>query len=261
MKKEQINGRNGERHQTCLDGRLVTDEGKANILRQQDKSLRDAIRQDEAELPQMPSDLNDRLMLRLEKSIEKENSSRFSSLSIWRGRGVRLALTAAASVALLLTIHYYNNSGVEPKEMPLAEAQTVLREPLNSIEQPDGTAKAEEKPQTTMTVQKTPVLAQKTPSKSPQKDRVRKAKATQPKPTNTTEELVTHLENDELHLTAEASPQVTITRTIHLSPEQVIYIVDASNQMPAMEMLSVNELRMRGQRLTAEVQQHLQNPM
>lgn len=114
-------------------------------------------------------------------------------------------------------------------------------------------AKAE-KPKTTMTIQKTP-------SKSPQKNRVRKAKATQPKPTDTTEELVTHLENDELHLTAEASSQVTITRTIHLSPEQVIYIVDASNQMPAMEMLSVNELRMRGQRLTAEVQQHLQNPM
>ena len=111
-----------------------------------------------------------------------------------------------------------------------------------------------EKPKTTMTIQKTP-------SKSPQKNRVRKAKATQPKPTDTTEELVTHLENDELHLTAEASSQVTITRTIHLSPEQVIYIVDASNQMPAMEMLSVNELRMRGQRLTAEVQQHLQNPM
>ena len=133
MKKEQINGRNGERHQTCLDGRLVTDEGKANILRQQDKSLRDAIRQEEAELPQMPSDLNDRLMLRLEKSIEKENSSRFSSLSIWRGRGVRLALTAAASVALLLTIHYYNNSGVEPKEMPLAEAQTVAADSSSNI--------------------------------------------------------------------------------------------------------------------------------
>ncbi len=262
MKKEQINGRNGERHQTCLDGRLVTDEGKANILRQQDKSLRDAIRQDEAELPQMPSDLNDRLMLRLEKSIEKENSSRFSSLSIWRGRGVRLALTAAASVLLLLTLHYYNNRSVELKEMPLAKTQTVATDSSSHIKnEPMPTKVAEvplvaqaEKPKTTMTIQKTP-------SKSPQKDRVRKAKVTQPKPTDTTEELVTHLENDELHLTAEASPQVTITRTIHLSPEQVIYIVDASNQMPAMEMLSVNELRMRGQRLTAEVQQHLQNPM
>ncbi len=133
MKKEQINGRNGERHQTCLDGRLVTDEGKANILRQQDKSLRDAIRQDEAELPQMPSDLNDRLMLRLEKSIEKENSSRFSSLSIWRGRGVRLALTAAASVLLLLTLHYYNNRGGELKKMPLAETQTVAADSSSNI--------------------------------------------------------------------------------------------------------------------------------
>lgn len=126
--------------------------------------------------------------------------------------------------------------------------------PTKVVEVPLVAQAKPEKPKMTTTIQKTP-------SKSPQKSRGRKAKVSQPKPTDTTEEIVTHLENDELHLTAEASPQVTITRTIHLSPEQVIYIVDASNQIPAMEMLSVNELRMRGQRLTAEVQQHLQNPM
>lgn len=226
-----------------------------------DNDLREALRRKYSDTPQLSADFSERLMQRLEKSIEKENSSRFSSLSIWRGRGVRLALIAAASVALLLAIHY-NNVRVEPKEMPLAEVQTVAVDSSSNIrKEPMPTKVVEvplvakaEKPKTTMTIQKTP-------SKSPQKDRVRKAKAAQQKPTDTTEELATHIENDELHLTAEASPQATITRTIHLSPEQVIYIVDASNQMPAMEMLSVNELRMRGQRLTAEVQQHLQNPM
>ena len=89
-----------------------------------DNDLREALRRKYSDTPQLSADFSDRLMQRFEKSIEKENSSRFSSLSIWRGRGVRLALIAAASVALLLTIHYYNNSGVEPKEMPLAEAQT-----------------------------------------------------------------------------------------------------------------------------------------
>ena len=229
-----------------------------------DTDLREALRRKYSDTPQLSADFSERLMQRLEKSIEKENSSRFSSLSLWRGRGVRLVgiAAAAASILLLLTIHYYNNRGVELKEMPLAKTQTVAADSSSNIKKEPIPTKAieiplvakAEKPKTTMTIQKTP-------SKSPQKDRVRKAKATQPKPTDTTEELVTHLENDELHLTAEASPQVTITRTIHLSPEQVIYIVDASNQMPAMEMLSVNELRMRGQRLTAEVQQHLQNPM
>ena len=223
-----------------------------------DTDLREALHRRYSDTPQLSADFADRLMQRTEEPRPRKEG-RIKSLPYW-GRLVGAA--AAASVLLLLTLHYYNNRGGELKEMPLAETQTVAADSSSNIKnEPMPTKVVEiplvakaEKPKTTMTIQKTP-------SKSPQKDRVRKAKVTQPKPTDTTEELVTHLENDELHLTAEASPQVTITRTIHLSPEQVIYIVDASNQMPAMEMLSVNELRMRGQRLTAEVQQHLQNPM
>lgn len=221
-----------------------------------DQGLRLALqhRNEAAERMTPSADFADRLMQRIEEQTAKPKHRR-----VWLYSGIA---AAAASVLLLLTLHYYNNRSVELKEMPLAETQTVAADSSSNIKnEPMPTKMAEvplvakaEKTKTTMT-------RQKTPSKSPQKDRVRKAKATQPKPTDTTEELVTNLENDELHLTAEASPQVTITRTIHLSPEQVIYVVDASNQMPAMEMLSVNELRMRGQRLTAEVQQHLQNPM
>ena len=40
-------------------------EEEINTLRQQDSALRDALRLDEAELPQMPSDLNARLMQRV----------------------------------------------------------------------------------------------------------------------------------------------------------------------------------------------------
>ena len=37
-------------------------EDKLDTLRQKDNALREALRQDEAELPQMPADLNARLM-------------------------------------------------------------------------------------------------------------------------------------------------------------------------------------------------------
>ena len=40
-------------------------EDKLIALRQQDQNLRDAIRQDEVERPQMPADLNARLMQRM----------------------------------------------------------------------------------------------------------------------------------------------------------------------------------------------------
>ena len=46
-------------------------EEKLNALRQQDMNLRDAIRQDEMERPQMPADLNARLMQRVATKEEK----------------------------------------------------------------------------------------------------------------------------------------------------------------------------------------------
>ena len=47
-------------------------EEKLNALRQQDTNLRDAIRQDEMERPQMPADLNARLMQRVATKEEKK---------------------------------------------------------------------------------------------------------------------------------------------------------------------------------------------
>ena len=47
-------------------------EEKLNTLRQQDTNLRDAIRQDEMERPQMPADLNARLMQRVATQEEKK---------------------------------------------------------------------------------------------------------------------------------------------------------------------------------------------
>ena len=46
-------------------------EDQLNTLRQQDANLRDAIRMDEMELPQMPADLNARLMQRVAEEQKK----------------------------------------------------------------------------------------------------------------------------------------------------------------------------------------------
>ena len=47
----------------------------------------------------------------------------------------------------------------------------------------------------------------------------------------------------------------------HIAPEHVVYIINGERQVPTPEMPSVNELRMRGQRLTMEVRQHIQEPI
>ena len=46
-------------------------EEQLNTLREQDKNLRDAIRMEEAEMPQMPADLNARLMQRMSREPRK----------------------------------------------------------------------------------------------------------------------------------------------------------------------------------------------
>ena len=65
-----------------------------NMLRQQDRNLRDALRQEEAELPQMPADLNARLIQRMESEQPKH------SRTIWRW------MAAAACLLLLIGIGY-----------------------------------------------------------------------------------------------------------------------------------------------------------
>ena len=59
---------------------------------------------------------------------------------------------------------------------------------------------------------------------------------------------------------AETSTPATEQST-HIAPEHVVYIINGERQVPTPEMPSVNELRMRGQRLTMEVRQHIQEPI
>ena len=47
----------------------------------------------------------------------------------------------------------------------------------------------------------------------------------------------------------------------HIAPEHVVYIINGERQEPTPDMPSINDLRMRGQRLTAEVMQQIQKPI
>lgn len=71
-----------------------------------DTDLREALRRRYSDTPQLSADFTDRLMQRIESPKNRAKSSRFSSLSLWRGRGVRLVgIAAAASAALLIALH------------------------------------------------------------------------------------------------------------------------------------------------------------
>ena len=137
-------------------------EEKLNELRQQDTNLRDAIWQDETERPQMPADLNERLMQRVAAQKEK------------KPRRIIWPWIAAACVAGVLMIWL-----TPPKEAPtdvVAENKTKVEQPVKVDEpkakeaepeapQPEETPIQVEKVKMPMSVPKheTKLLAQETP--------------------------------------------------------------------------------------------------
>ena len=84
-----------------------------------DINLKEAVRRHEQKLPPMPADLNDRVMrsLPLTPSEGRGTQSRFSSLSPWKGRGVRLVGAIAACIVLLIAFNY--NNKVMPDQQPV----------------------------------------------------------------------------------------------------------------------------------------------
>ena len=137
-------------------------EEKINALRQADANLRDALKMDEAERPQMPADLNERLMQRM--AVEEKKTRR---AIIW-------PWIAAACVAGVLMIWL-----TPPKEAPtdvVAENKPKVEQPVKVDEpkakvaepeapQPEETPIQVEKVKTPTIVPKheTSLLAQETP--------------------------------------------------------------------------------------------------
>lgn len=156
-----------------------------------DQGLRLALqhRNEAAERMTPSADFADRLMQRIEEPRPRKKG-RIKSLPYW---GRLVGATAAASILLLLTLHYYNNRGVELKEMPLAKTQTVAADSSSNIKNEPMPTKVVEVPlvaeaKTTVAKEKTkvkqaktmvteekttvkqakPLLAQATPTEQPQ---------------------------------------------------------------------------------------------
>ena len=117
-------------------------EEKWNALRQQDTNLRDAIWQDEMERPQMPADLNERLMQRVAAQKEK------------KPRRIIWPWVAAACVAGVLMIWL-----TPPKEAPtdvVAENKSKVEQPVK-VDEPKAKEAEPEAPQ----LEETPIQVEK----------------------------------------------------------------------------------------------------
>ena len=97
-------------------------EEQLNNLRQQDNALREALRQDEAELPQMPADLNARLM---ERMAQQKPVAKTRRLWPW---------LAAACVAAFIIVNIMPPKASPPA--PLAKERGVVTSETLMAEKP-----------------------------------------------------------------------------------------------------------------------------
>ena len=106
-------------------------EDQLNTLRQQDINLRDAIRMDKMERPQMPADLNARLMKRMAEEQAKPQRRRM----VWPWIA---AACVAAVIAVYLTPPKDTTSPLTPLQEArgTTEAENVVEAPVNNAEQP-----------------------------------------------------------------------------------------------------------------------------
>ena len=129
-------------------------EQQLNTLREQDKNLRDAIQQDAMEQPQMPADLNARLMQRV--AAEKKQPRRI----IW-------PWVAAACVAGMLMI-WLTPPKDEPQEMAQAPIEEPVKEamPLIAQQAPKEAPEVAQTPTPATEVQQPAPVAKKAPAKT-----------------------------------------------------------------------------------------------
>ena len=114
-----------------------------NHPRQQDQNLRDALRQEEAALPQMPADLNARLMQRMESEQPKH------SRTMWRWMAVAACLLLIIGIGYTLLpkeqqdeplVAQHETECQKQEDMPKTEPEPQAEEPQQQL------AKAEVKP-------------------------------------------------------------------------------------------------------------------
>ena len=216
-------------------------EEDMNHLRQQDQNLRDALQQEEAALPQMPADLNARLMQRMESEQPKQHRT------LWRW------MAAAASLLLLIGI----GTTLLPRQQqdePLVAQQSV--EPQTEAPKAEPEPQAEE-------LQQEVAQAEVQPSQKPVKKQ-RKVMMKRVELIPTSEAKSTNMKTLSASLIAKVKAydqQSDLSRTTGIDEgidEVVEEGIDDTDPLVAMAA-QMEDIRQRGMRLHEEIRQQMKN--
>ncbi len=196
-----------------------------------------------------------RVLMGISRSVNLQANRKRLSVA-WGWRAAACVAILIGCVALLRnhitseTDAIANKESVElgvEKTKEIAQSEAAKKEPQESK------VKTEERTE----MGATQAVSQPRPATLSMKHGKRKKGMVRQKPSDMT------TPQEESPLIAETTTTATepTMPSTHIAPEHVVYIINGERQVPTPDMPSINDLRMRGQRLTMEVRQHIQEPI
>jgi hypothetical protein len=171
----------------------------------------------------------------------------------WGWRAAACAAILIGCVALLRNHVSTETDGIASKEgveLSVVRTKDIAQSEATKKESQESKVNTEER----VEIDAAQTVSQPKPATLSMKHGKRKAGTIRQKPSDMT------TPQEEQHIIAETTTpaaEPTMPST-HIAPENVVYIINGERQVPTPDMPSVNDLRMRGQRLTMEVRQHIQ---
>lgn len=158
--------------------------------------------------------------------------------------------------AVLLRNHITNKTDtiayVEGTEISVDSTKNIAKSEVTKKEPQESKVKTEER----VEIEATQAVLQPRPSTLSMKHSKRKTGTVRQKSSDMT------APQQEPPIIAETPSATEPTMpSSHFALEQVVYVIDGERQVPTPDMPSINDLRMRGQRLTTEVRRQIQKPI
>ena len=174
----------------------------------------------------------------------------------WGWRAAACVAILIGCVALLrnhVTTEKDAITNKERTELSVNTTKEIAKSEATKKESQEIMVKTEER----VEIEATQTVSQSRPATLSQKKGKRKTRKVHQQPSDMT------TPQEEQPIIAETTTTATepTMPSTHIAPEHVVYIINGERQMPTPDMPSINDLRMRGQRLTAEVMQQIQKPI
>ena len=195
-----------------------------------------------------------RALMGISRSVNLQTKKK--SLFVTWGWRAAACIAILIGCAVLLWNHITNKTDtiayVEGTEISVDSTKNIAKSEVTKKEPQESKVKTEER----VEIEATQAVLQPRPSTLSMKHSKRKTGTVRQKSSDMT------APQQEPPIIAETPPATEPTMpSSHVALEQVVYVIDGERQVPTPDMPSINDLRMRGQRLTTEVRRQIQKPI